>query len=184
MRRILVAVGALLAAVLFLPVPGAVAEDYPSDLATSCQVEVPGAIDGDHIVLDVAVTANSAAQPTGTVALSIKKGSKSVWSDSVVYKGSPIRVTGPHLRPGHYVAKMAFQPASSVYQSCNASVGFGVSPASAGGPGHGSANAGSPGNGIGGLLPNTGGPHLALLLLGLALVVGGGGVVTGSRRLT
>lgn len=183
MRRILVAVGALLAAFLFLPVPGAVAEDYPSDLATSCQIEVPGQIDGDHIALDVAVTSNSAAQPTGTVALSIKKGSKSVWSDSVAYKGSPVRVTGPRLRPGHYVARMTFHPASSVYQSCNASLGFGVSAASAGGPGHGAAADGAPGSGLGGLLPNTGGPRLALLLLGLALVVGGGGVVTGSRRL-
>lgn len=198
MRRILVVLGALFAALAFLPASPAGAEDYPSDLATSCHIETPGAIDGERVVVDIAVTSNSSQQPTGTAEVSISKGGGSgraapgaVWSTSVPYDGSPVRITGPRLKPGRYIANMAFHPSSGAYQSCTGTLAFrvspgAVSPAGEGPGGSGAATGAAGGGGVGvggGLLPNTGGPHLALLLLGLGLLVAGGGVVTRSRRL-
>ena len=87
---------------------------------------------------------------------------------------TPIRVEGPRLPQGTYLARAALTPdnAALFLPSAASTVTFRVGADAVGGK---SASA----------LPNTGGPDLAWLLLGGGLVaVGAGGVGYGRRRST
>lgn len=181
MRRISIVLGALIAALAFLPGTAAHADPYgPGTLPTSCTVETPGAVDGKRVVVEVTVTANAVDQPQGTVDVSIsRRGAAArgravqaapVWTKKVTYDGIPVRITGPELDPGQYVVNMRFRPSSNAYSGCRNALVFGVG-------GEVDAESAGPGG-----LPNTGGPHLAFLLLGVGLVVGGGTVASRSRR--
>ena len=180
MRRLLTAlaiVGALL-------VPGspAVADDtYTPTVPTSCHIGAPRVSVGERVRLTIEVSSNSNLPEVGTVDLTIATASARqaarlaargvVWTKSVRYEGSPIEVVGPKLPRGRYRVTMAFTPDGDGLTGCRNSV-----PLRVGGGGTGGEDD------DGGTLPNTGGPHLWILLAGLGLVVAGGGLAGGSRR--
>lgn len=183
MRRIAVLLSALLA--LFAFAPGAQAEPYSPGLPTSCEISVTTSGPGKRVVIDVSVTANGAEQPTGTVDVSISKGNATargaraaapVWTATERYEGAPLRIVGPRLGAGDYLAGLAFSPEGNLYASCNDTTRFRVAAGEVGGRDSGGGPGGS------GFLPNTGGPHLILLLLGLGMVAVGGGTVVRSRQ--
>ncbi len=180
MRRllsVLFIVGALL-------VPGghAAADDtYTPTFPTSCNINVPHVAVGKRVHLVIEVASNSNVAEVGTVKLTISTASARqaaraaargvVWTKTVRYEGSPIEVLGPVLPRGRYRVAMAFTPDDGQLTGCGNAVGFRV-----GGGGTGGEDDDN------GTLPNTGGPHLWILLAGLGLVVAGGGLAGGSRR--
>lgn len=180
MRRLLTA----LAIVAALLVPGgqAIADDgdYPPSYPSSCNINVPHVAVGKRVHLVIEVASNSNVAEVGTVKLTISTASARqaaraaargvVWTKTVRYEGSPIEVLGPVLPRGRYRVAMAFTPDDGQLTGCRNAVAFRV-----GGGGTG-------GEDDDGTLPNTGGPHLWILLAGLGLVVAGGGLAGGSRR--
>lgn len=172
MRRLLTAVA--MVGVLLVPGGPAAADDieYPPGTPTSCNVDVPHVAVGDRVRLVVEVASNSNLAEVGTVRLRISSAARGViWTKSVSYEGSPIEVVGPVLPRGRYRVAMAFTPDDTELLGCRNAVAFRV-----GGGGD------TGGEDDGGTLPNTGGPHLWLLMAGLGLVVAGGGLAGGSRR--
>ena len=170
MRRLVGLAGvvtALLAAVLCAP-PSARADvdPYPPKVPTTCHVSVPAAVSGKRVVVRVAVAASDGRDPRGSVRVSIDSG----WSTSRSYDGQPLRIVGPRLADGAHVAQVRFVPKGNRYRGCRDAVDFNVGAESGGTPS--------------GQLPNTGGPHLMVLLAGLGLVVSGGGLVELGRRRT
>lgn len=184
MRRLLVAVfaSALALAPVGLVSGSAQADDsYAPTIPTSCNIDAPSVRVGQRVVLDIEVSSNSNLPEVGTVDLAIstaggqraaQRAAKGVvWTKTVRYEGSPITVRGPRLPRGLYRVTMVFTPDDGEFVGCRNSVGFRVG-----------AGGGVDEEDEGGGLPNTGGPHLSLLLAGLALLVGGGGLVAESRR--
>ena len=190
MHRIAILLSALLA--LFAVAPGAQADPYSPQVPTTCTIEVTAGNPGQRVVVNVSVTANGADQPTGTVEVSISRGqsASSAWSTTQRYEGAPLRIVGPRLGAGEHVARVNFAPDGDLYGSCSDTTRFRVG---AGGevggvsetPGNGGGGGGDVSGDLGGagFLPNTGGPHLILLLLGLGMVAVGGGAVARSRQL-
>lgn len=181
MRRllsVLFIVGALL-------VPGGHAAaddvDYPPTYPSSCNISVPHVAVGKRVHLVIEVASNSNVPEVGTVKLTISTARAReaarvaargvVWSKTVRYEGSPIEVLGPVLPRGRYRVAMVFTPDNAELGGCRNAVGFRV-----GGGGTGGEDDDD------GSLPNTGGPHLWILMAGLGLVVAGGGLAGGSRR--
>ncbi|WP_136434415.1 LPXTG cell wall anchor domain-containing protein [Nocardioides sp.] len=175
--------------------PQAQADDYtPEPVPTECTVEVPTSAVGRNVVLEASVSANSNTPITGTVRLSIARGSsdREVWSTTRRYNGSRVRVEGPTLPRGNYTATSQFTSDREVHGDCAGSARFQVRSKSKGGEvageteGAGGSNgSGGSGGSVGGVatgLPNTGGPHLLVLLVGLGLVAAGGGILTRTRR--
>ena len=82
--------------------------------------------------------------------------------------------------PGHYVVHARFHAADgSTFKDCHNNTAFDVRNGDGPGPGPG------PDPGIDnpdGLLPDTGGPNLLWLILGLMLVGSGGGLVYAAKR--
>jgi LPXTG-motif cell wall-anchored protein len=181
MRRLLTA-AAVIVGVLLVPGGPAVADDtYTPTVPTSCNISVPHVAVGKRVHLVIEVASNSNVPEVGTVELTISTARARqaarvaargvVWSKTVRYEGSPIEVLGPVLPRGRYRVAMAFTPDGGALVGCRNAVPFRV-----GGGG------GTGGEDDGGNLPNTGGPHLWILMAGLGLVVAGGGLAGGSRR--
>ena len=190
---------ALLALVMasFVVAPGLVAnasaadDPYTNGVRTSCNLSVPAVVRvgrAPRIRITVrpnapaagARAAQSAARPTGTVHLRIIKAGSEIFSRTVAYNGSTVTVVGPVItEPGHYVVRARFRTADgSVFKSCHDNTAFDVSATNEPDPGPG------PDPGVDnpdGLLPDTGGPNLMWLFLGLALVVSGAGLVVAAR---
>lgn len=168
MRRLLVLASAVTAfLVVLLCLPGAARADtdpYSPKVPTSCHVSVPTAVVGQRVVVRVRVEASDGQDPRGTVRLTL--GSPS-WSRTVAYDGAPLRIVGPRLAPGRHVARVRFVPKGNRYSGCRDAAPFGIG-GEEGGPSED--------------LPNTGGPHLLVLLSGLGLVAAGGGLVEVGRR--
>ncbi len=187
MRRILTVL--FLAGLLVAPVAPAHADDsYAPSIPTSCHIGAPTIKVGQRVVLTIEVSSNSSSPEVGSVKLAISTAATRtatrsaarvaargvVWTKTVRYAGTPLEVRGPKLPRGSYVVSMAFTPDGGELVGCRNSAAFRVG---AGGDVGGEDDD----NGSGGL-PNTGGPHLWILLAGLALVVGGGALAGGSRR--
>jgi LPXTG-motif cell wall-anchored protein len=177
--------------------PAQAADDYTAGVRTSCHIDVPAIVRVNHsprVTITVRPNAPAgaastravrrAAQPTGTVELSIIKGGTSIFSRTVDYNGRPVTIQGPVIRqPGHYVVRARFRTADGTeFKSCHNNDAFDVRAGQGpndDGPGP------NPGNqNPDGLLPDTGGPDLFWLLLGLALVGSGGGLVLAAKRRT
>jgi hypothetical protein len=182
-----------------LAAPSSAADDYTSKTRTSCHVSVPSVVrigDAPHIRVHVqpngpaaatgprgAARAARAERPTGSVTVGITRAGTSVFTRTVAYDGSPVTIVGPEIdQPGHYVVRAQFRTADgSVYRSCQGTTSFDV------GDGGDNPDGTDPpgGNGgnetPGGILPDTGGPDLRWLMLGVALVLGGLGLVVASR---
>lgn len=188
MRRLLVSVFA--AAVAMAPVglvgtPAQADDSYAPEVPTSCNVAAPTVKVGKRVVLEIEVSSNSNLPEVGSVDLAISTVGSAraartsrlaakgvVWTRTVRYEGSPIEVVGPKLPRGRYRVTMEFTPDSGEFIGCRNAANFRVG-------GGGSVDEEPDDNGN---LPNTGGPHLSLLLIGLALLAGGGGVLAESRR--
>jgi len=182
-----------------LVAPGHAADDYTSKVRTSCHVSVPSVVrigDAPHIRVQVrpngpapaasiraAQRAARAEAPTGSVTVDITRAGTSVFTRTVAYDGSPVTIVGPVVdQPGHYVVRAQFRAADgSVYRSCQGSTSFalddGDQPDGPDGPGGNGGNETPDG-----ILPDTGGPDLRWLLLGLGLLTGGLGLVVASRN--
>lgn len=165
------------------PVHAAEDDPYSPAVDTSCNVRVPATVKPGHRVVATArVRANSPTRPTGRVSLTVRKGATVIWSRSVDYPGHAIRVNGPILGvEGSYRITAAFRADDPrMFRRCSAEAEFAVDTA---GDDTDDDNPNGPsGQNPGGILPNTGGPDLMWLLLGLALVGGGTGAVVYARR--
>jgi hypothetical protein len=163
-------------------------DPYTNGVRTSCHIAVPAVVRVGHaprIRITVRPNAPAAAsaraeRPEGTVDVRIIKGGSEIFSRTVDYNGSTVTVVGPRItQPGHYVVRARFHTADgSTFKSCHNNTAFDV--LSDDGPGPGP----DPDPGIDnpdGLLPDTGGPDLGWLLLGLALVLSGVGLVVAAR---
>lgn len=171
-------------------VPHAAADPYTPTLPTGCTTAAARVVVGEQILISVQVSANSAEPVVGKVELSITpaaspavsaRSAAPVWTKVIYYTGSPMQVRGPSLPAGRYTATAAFTSGTDAYLACTAATGFRVRGA-VGGEIDENEGGGSRGDAAGGALPNTGGPHLQLLLLGVGLTIGGGIVANRSQR--
>jgi hypothetical protein len=191
---VLLALGMMsLAVAPVLVAPANAADDpYTNGVRTSCHIAVPAVVRVDQAPrIRVTVRPNAPAagaraaraeRPQGTVDISITKGGSQIFSRSVDYNGSTVTVVGPRItQPGHYVVRARFRTDDgSTFKSCHNNTAFDVSRG-------GSPDTIPPDGGTDnpdGLLPDTGGPDLGWLLLGLALVLSGVGLVVAARDRT
>ena len=176
MRGSVVLAGALLGAVTLLGAPahaGSAPDPYSGHIDTSCGVNVPATIEpGKHTVIKITVSANSPKTPKGHVHVTISKaGGSAVWSKTVSYNGGTKTLVGPVLPKANYVAKAKFRPSGNKFNASRCSDLYDID----------DQNGTTP-DGPDGLLPDTGGPAVLWLLLGVSLVGGGGATVAYSRR--
>lgn len=168
MRRTFNLLGALggLFLALFVVVPSAQA--YTTPLPTTCSISASAPVANQAVTINVEVGATGATPATGTVDLSITRGGDELYTQTLPYNGSPLSVSGPSLPAGSYQAALDFTPSDTrAFDGCSATAPFQVA-----GVGDDNDNGG---------LPNTGGPHMYLLVLGLGLVAGGAGLVGRAR---
>lgn len=184
MRGSVVIAGALIGTAALIGAPAqavATAPDpYSGSIETDCRVSVPADVEpGKKIVITIRVAANNAQQPTGKVDLTIRTRPDNdvLWTKTVRYNGGTQKVVGPEFPAGKELSVSSkFRPDNNDFARCSGTEPFAVD----------SANDGNPDdnddNGPGGLLPDTGGPALLWLLLGLSLVGGGAATVVYARR--
>lgn len=168
MRRTFSLLGAFAGLLLALLVgaPSAHAA-YTPQIPTTCSINPSSPSAGQAVNLGVEIGATGSTPVTGVVDVSITRGNDEIFSQTVNYNGAPITINGPALPAGSYQAALDFTPDdTAAFSGCSAVAGIDVAGATTGS--------------VGGLA-NTGGPHLYLLVLGLALVAGGATVVTRSR---
>ncbi len=157
-------------------------EPYPQvDIPTSCNVSVPTAVAGQRVVLRVVVSASTNLPVTGSVDIKITKGTATartarvapvtVWTKTVRYEDSPLRVVGPRLSRGDHIASVRFTPDANTFIGCDDMAPFDV------GGIRDDGDVGGEGD-----LPETGGPHFLLLIAGAVLVLAGAERVAASRR--
>lgn len=189
MRGSSVIAGALLGAAALVGAPAnavATAPDpYSGSIETDCRVSVPAVVEpGKNLVITIRVAANTPTPPTGDVdiAVTTRPGGSTVWRKSVDYRGGTQKVIGPKLDEGRgYTVTSRYRPGDSAFARCRGNLAFAVDNAGGhNGPGNDNDN----GDGPGGLLPDTGGPALLWLLLGVGLVGGGSATVVAARRRT
>lgn len=184
MRGSVVLAGAILGAVSLVGVPAQAAatapDPYSGKIETDCNIDVPAVVEpGKRVVIKISVSANSPTPPKGKVDLAIKTrpGGNVVWDKTVKYNGGTKTVVGPVLETGQdYTVTSRFRPSDDTFARCHASAAFAVDSAGGNNPD------GDDDNGPGGLLPDTGGPALLWLLLGVGLVGGGSATVVYARR--
>jgi len=167
-------------------IPPAQADDpYVAGVRTSCELAVPAVVNaGEAPRIRVNVQPNAPSQgtradrPTGSVTVTISHDGPGIFTKTVGYHGSPVTIQGPALNEtGRYQVRGTFRSADgSVFRSCRSNTSFPLGQGSDGpSPDGGNDNSG-------GLLPDTGGPDVVWLLLGLTLVGGGGGLVVAAKR--
>ncbi|KAA1421089.1 hypothetical protein F0U44_01840 [Nocardioides humilatus] len=189
MRGTVLLAGAILGAATLIGAPTssvAAPDPYTGGITTECNVSVPGNLEaGEKIKIKVNVNANSPTPPTGKITLVVLAGPgggvarrelTEIWSKTVNYSGGTKTVVGPALQAAqHYKVGIRFRPGDDTFLRCAGGVLFGVEAA-----GDNNHNPDGPG----GLLPDTGGPALLWLILGMGLVGGGAGTVVYARRRT
>jgi LPXTG-motif cell wall-anchored protein len=165
------------------------ADPYSSRINTQTTVRTPTPIHTDTKVgISVKVTANSPDAPTGTVTLTLHSSTggagQSVaaaadldgWTRTIDYDGGTERLQGPAFPDtGDWMITAVFHPADNTFRGSRDGWIFEVIDG-------GGDNPGDNGEDNDGLLPDTGGPALLWLLLGLGLVGGGAGAVVVARR--
>lgn len=166
-------------------------DPYSATITTRTVVTTPSPIRVDtRVDIKVRVTANSPNRPTGQVTLRLSPApngagqARSVaagpadWSRTIDYDGGVERVTGPAFpKTGDWLVTAVFTPDDAEFRGSRDGWAFEVI---AGDDGDDDGDDGDDDNG--GLLPDTGGPALLWLLLGLALVGGGIAAVVITRR--
>lgn len=163
-------------------------DPYSSRINTETTVRTPTPIHTDtRVEISVKVTANSPDTPTGTVTLTLHSSPGGAgqslpatadldgWTRTIDYAGGTERVTGPAFpKTGDWMVTAVFHPADNKFRGSRDAWIFKVIAGSGDNPGDGDDN--------GGLLPDTGGPALLWLVLGIGLVGGGAGAVVLARR--
>lgn len=189
--RSVIASAAMVAASVVLGASAAQAapDPYNPSVSTECGVTVPTRVGpGQHVVVRLRVTANSTAECTGTIRVTIRRSGTTatvaagaaVWTRTVHYDGEPMSVRGPRLPEGSYVVNSQFKPDDAAFKDCDGRAAFTVG---RGGPGDDDNNDDdNDENGPGGLLPDTGGPALLWLLVGVGLTGAGTATVVHARR--
>lgn len=164
-------------------------DPYSSRINTETTVRTPTPIRTDtRVAISVKVTANSPQTPTGTVTLTLHSSPGGAgqslpaaadpngWTRTIDYDGGTERVTGPAFaKTGDWLVTAVFRPADNTFRGSRDGWVFEVI------AGGGDTPDGDDGDNDG-LLPDTGGPALLWLLLGLGLVGGGAGAVVLARR--
>jgi hypothetical protein len=186
LRRLLVLALVALPSVL-LPLQPATAAPYTPKIPTTTLIKI--VVAADHSVSAVVkVVANSGkGHPHGTVTLQIEgfaptaRGARAAapapWESTVDYNGGWVTVQAPALSLGTYVANASFTPSGKLYRSSSTSTRFAIGASPAEQPNPGSRDEGP----LAGLLPDTGGPALLWLFVGVGLV-GSGAVAVGYNR--
>ncbi|WGX97229.1 hypothetical protein [Nocardioides sp. L-11A] len=168
--RGLLATALLGLAVLLVP-DAAHAGPYAPAVPAQCRVAVPATVAGDRVVVRVRVSAPGSLSTAGTVAVEVRaRGTRrTLWRSTGRHTGEELVLEGPRLPHGRYVARARFTPDAADVLGCSdrADVAVGAPGARAEG---------------GGALPDTGGPHLVVVLAGLGLLVTGSGIATRHRR--
>lgn len=162
------------------------ADPYPAQVRTTCSIEAPNeVVRGNSIEALIDIVSDGTFQVTGKITLAFKTlDGRLISKKTVDYNGQKIRLsTGKFQAVGNYKRTLSFNPSGTAMRSCSTTADFRVAAAlaTATPPTNGNAvpNGGLDQNGI---LPDTGGPALLWLLLGLALLATGGGVIAYSRR--
>jgi len=177
-------------------------DDYTAGMRTSCHLSMPATIDvGDSPRIRVTVRSNGpvpaastrgaaraarAEQPHGTVTVNITRNGSSIFTRTAAYEGSPVTIVGPVINQvGRYVVNAKFRAEDgSVFRNCQDSTAFelrkGDGPDGPDGPGGPGPDGGT--DNPDGLLPDTGGPNVRWLLLGMAMMIAGLGLVVASRE--
>ncbi len=173
---------------LIAPASAADDDPYTNGVRTSCQIDVPAVVEVDHAPrIRVTVRPNSPAagnraeRPKGTVTVRINRKGTSIFTKTVPYEGRTVTVEGPVLKQtGPYVVRAKFRTADgTTFKSCSNETSFGVRAENTPGPGPGP----NPGpHDPDGVIPDTGGPNLLWLILGLLLVGSGSGLVYIAKR--
>lgn len=182
---------ALLTPALLSPA-GAADDPYTAGINTRCTVSVPTGLErGDRATIRVGARANApgdAAPPRGTVRVRMTRDGEQLWSTQVPLRGRAVQVQGPRMdQAGRYVVTTQFAPQQGdVYRGCSGRAGLhvtnGLSPNNEGPGDQGTGpQGGDIGDGTGGLLPDTGGPNSAWLVLALLFLGSGGGLVVAAR---
>lgn len=181
MRGSVLLAGAILGAASLVGAPSAAhasaPDPYSGGITTECSISVPAHLQvGDKVKITVKVKANSPTPPTGKLDLAISEHGNQLWAKTVSYHGGTKTVVARSLPKGNdYRATARFRPADKSFKPCHAGVQFAVA-------GTNDHNHHGHDGGPGGLLPDTGGPALLWLLLGIGLVGGGSGAVVYARR--
>lgn len=180
-----IALSLLLAgALVFSSTPASQADPYGPMIPTQTNIDIVVSEDGRAIEVIFWTTANSEEKPTGTLAIQIARttvagggaqAAPAVFTKTVRFEGKKVRVVGPVLRPGRYLVSAEFTPDNPDLFLPSENAKF-VTIVANDGDGDGD------GDDLGGGLPNTGGPDLWLLLLGLGLIGAGSGAVIRARR--
>lgn len=179
-KKLAVILGMLLFALLVGPVPVAEAavDPYQPKAPTKCVVRVPAKVQqGNRPTVHVRVVSNSQTKPTGTVTVRLfAEFAGQIWNTSRHFDGTPLTIKGPVLdEVGDYRVTSLFEPDDpTLFKKCRGSAEFEVVAKR--------TQDRRDDDGGGGLLPDTGGPYLWLLILGLGLVGGGTAVVVYARR--
>lgn len=159
--------------------PSAGADPYTALVNTQCEVTTPVAKSGERFEVTVRVRANSTTDPQGRVTVRLQRTpGGEIWKKTVAFSGTPVHLVGPELEAsGSYRATAVFHAAEgSIFRGCSGSAAFTVDQ-------DGSTDDDpDDGGSQGGILPDTGGPNLWWLVLGLALVGTGAGTVVIARR--
>lgn len=184
MLKKLAALAMLAAAFAVAPSAPANAEDgYTVKIPTVTHIQVITAEPGEPLVLEVSASANYPTPPAGNIAVTVSSSgtaargaralvAKPVFTTTVHFTDKPVRVKGPRLPKGAYLARAELSPDNAaLFLPSSDTTRFRI----------GSVDGGD----RGGVLPNTGGPDMLWLVLGGGLVaVGAGGVGYGRRRAT
>lgn len=162
------------------------ADPYPAQVRTTCSIEAPNeVVRGNGIDALIDIVSDGTFPVTGKVTLAFKtRDGRLVNKKTADYNGQKVKLsTGKFQAVGNYKRTLSFNPSGKAVRSCSKTTDFRVAAALATATPPGDGNA-APNGGLdqNGILPDTGGPALLWLLLGLALLATGGGVIAYSRR--
>lgn len=172
--------------------PASAADDpYTAGINTRCTVSVPTGLErGERATIRVGLRANApsdAAPARGTVRVRLTRDGEQLWTTQVPYRGRTVQVRGPRMdQAGRYVVSTEFSPQQGgVYRGCSGRAGLRVATGLSPNTDDTGDGTGPQGGDIGdaqdGVLPDTGGPNSAWLVLALLLIGSGGGLVVAAR---
>lgn len=162
------------------------ADPYPAQVRTTCSLEAPSeVVRGNGIDALVEIVSDGTFPVAGTISLVFTSpDGRLISKRTTQYNGQKVKITtGKFQAMGNYTRTLTFRPSGTALRPCSTTADFRVAGALATAPPTTDGNA-TPSGGVdqNGILPDTGGPALLWLLLGLALLVSGAGVLAYSRR--